>query len=162
MKEGILFPKKTFGGMPNHQWMLVITLPRYIALVTWWFKTNGCLDWEWHLWKRPSSLDYNMCHGILIMGPYKPLRNWVEFPIPYYEMESSWELIDPVAHIIQLLPNSQAKKPRKFRTIGYRIHEGFVKGISFHIFILYFRYLCSISGVYIQNMLKHLRYPLSF
>ena len=22
--------------------------------------------------------------GILIMGPYKPLRGWVEFPIPYY------------------------------------------------------------------------------
>ena len=21
--------------------------------------------------------------GILIMGPYKPLRTWVEFPIPY-------------------------------------------------------------------------------
>ena len=30
----------------------------------------------------------------LIMGPYKPLRTWVdEFPIPYY-MEMSWELID--------------------------------------------------------------------
>ena len=28
------------------------------------------------------------------MGPYKPLRNWVDFPIPYY-MEISWELIDP-------------------------------------------------------------------
>ena len=37
--------------------------------------------------------------GILIMGPYKPLRTWVdEFPIPYY-MEISWELIDPMAHI---------------------------------------------------------------
>ncbi len=22
--------------------------------------------------------------GILIMGPYKPLCDWVEFPIPYY------------------------------------------------------------------------------
>ena len=22
--------------------------------------------------------------GILTMGPYKPLRTWVEFPIPYY------------------------------------------------------------------------------
>ena len=32
------------------------------------------------------------------MGPYKPLQNWVEFPIPYY-MEMSWELIDPIAHI---------------------------------------------------------------
>ena len=32
------------------------------------------------------------------MGPYKPLRTWVEFPIPYY-MEMSWELIDPIAHI---------------------------------------------------------------
>ena len=21
---------------------------------------------------------------VLIMGPYKPLRNWVDFPIPYY------------------------------------------------------------------------------
>ena len=28
------------------------------------------------------------------MGPYKPLRTWVDFPIPYY-MEMSWELIDP-------------------------------------------------------------------
>ena len=41
--------------------------------------------------------------GILIMGPYKPLRTWVvEFPIPYY-MEMSWELIDPTrshAHIL--------------------------------------------------------------
>ena len=32
------------------------------------------------------------------MGPYKPLRTWVEFPIPYY-MEISWELIDPIAHM---------------------------------------------------------------
>ena len=32
------------------------------------------------------------------MGPYKPLRTWVEFPIPYY-MEMSWELIDPIAHV---------------------------------------------------------------
>ena len=32
--------------------------------------------------------------GILIMGPYKPLRNWVDEFIPYY-MEISWELIDP-------------------------------------------------------------------
>ena len=33
--------------------------------------------------------------GILIMGPYKPLRDWVdELTIPYY-MEMSWELIDP-------------------------------------------------------------------
>ncbi len=38
--------------------------------------------------------------GILIMGPYKPLRTWVDdFPIPYY-MEISWELIDPIAHPI--------------------------------------------------------------
>ena len=29
--------------------------------------------------KNPTFND-----GILIMGPYKPLRNWVEFPIPYY------------------------------------------------------------------------------
>ena len=32
------------------------------------------------------------------MGIYKPLRTWVEFPIPYY-MEMSWELIDPIAHL---------------------------------------------------------------
>ena len=33
------------------------------------------------------------------MGPYKPLRNWVEFPIPYY-MEIKWELsLDPIAHM---------------------------------------------------------------
>ena len=33
--------------------------------------------------------------GILIMGPYKPLRTWVDdFPSP---MEMSWELIDPIS-----------------------------------------------------------------
>ena len=32
------------------------------------------------------------------MGPYKPLRTWVEFPIPYC-MELSWELIDPIAQM---------------------------------------------------------------
>ena len=32
------------------------------------------------------------------MGPYKPLRNWVDEFIPYY-MEISWELIDPIAHL---------------------------------------------------------------
>ena len=32
------------------------------------------------------------------MGPYKPLRTWVDEFIPYY-MEMSWELIDPIAHI---------------------------------------------------------------
>ena len=37
-------------------------------------------------------------NGILIMGPYKPLRNWVDEFIPYY-MEMSWELIDPIAHM---------------------------------------------------------------
>ena len=31
------------------------------------------------------------------MGPYKPLRNWVDEFIPYY-MEMSWELIDPSTH----------------------------------------------------------------
>ena len=31
--------------------------------------------------------------GILIMGPYKPLRNWVDDFIPYY-MEISWEWVD--------------------------------------------------------------------
>ena len=36
--------------------------------------------------------------GILIMGPYKPLRNWVDEFIPYY-MEMSWEWIDPMAHM---------------------------------------------------------------
>ena len=30
------------------------------------------------------------------MGPYKPLRNWVDEFIP---MEMSWELIDPIAHM---------------------------------------------------------------
>ena len=34
--------------------------------------------------------------GILIMGPYKPLRNGVDEFIP---MEISWELIDPGTHI---------------------------------------------------------------
>ena len=39
--------------------------------------------------------------GILIMGPYKPPRTWVDEFIPYYmEMSwESWELIDPIAHI---------------------------------------------------------------
>ena len=32
------------------------------------------------------------------MGPYKPLRTWVDEFIPYY-METSWELIDPIAHV---------------------------------------------------------------
>ena len=32
------------------------------------------------------------------MGPYKPLRTWVDEFIPYY-MEISWELIDPIAHL---------------------------------------------------------------
>ncbi len=33
------------------------------------------------------------------MGPYKPLRTWVDdHPIPYY-MEMSWELIDPGTHV---------------------------------------------------------------
>ena len=32
------------------------------------------------------------------MGPYKPLRTWVDEFIPYY-MEISWELIDPIAHM---------------------------------------------------------------
>ena len=32
------------------------------------------------------------------MGPYKPLRNWVDFPIPYY-MEIAWEFrLDPATH----------------------------------------------------------------
>ena len=34
--------------------------------------------------------------GILIMGPYKPLRTWVEFPIPYYMeimgVDRPWQL----------------------------------------------------------------------
>ena len=38
--------------------------------------------------------------GILIMGPYKPLRNWVDEFIPYY-MEMSWELIDPIAQMFK-------------------------------------------------------------
>ncbi len=32
------------------------------------------------------------------MGPYKPLRTWVDEFIPYY-MEMSWELIDPIAQV---------------------------------------------------------------
>ncbi len=39
--------------------------------------------------KNPTFND-----GILIMGPYKPLRTWVDEFIPYY-MEMSWDLIDP-------------------------------------------------------------------
>ena len=36
---------------------------------------------------------------ILIMGPYKPLRTWVDEFIPYY-MEISWEFrLDPIAHM---------------------------------------------------------------
>ena len=41
--------------------------------------------------------------GILIMGPYKPLRTWVDEFIPYY-MEISWELsLDPIAHVTRSL-----------------------------------------------------------
>ena len=32
------------------------------------------------------------------MGPYKPLRNKVEFPIP--TIGKQWELIDPIAHMV--------------------------------------------------------------
>ena len=38
--------------------------------------------------------------GILIMGPYKPLRNWVEFPIRYY-MENNGSL-DPGTYKVSL------------------------------------------------------------
>ena len=42
------------------------------------------------------------------MGPYKPLRTWVEFPIPYY-MEMSWELsLDPIAQVE--LPSKETNK----------------------------------------------------
>ena len=34
------------------------------------------------------------------MGPYKPLRTWVDEFIPYH-MEMSWELIDPIAQIFR-------------------------------------------------------------
>ena len=49
--------------------------------------------------------------GILIMGPYKPLRTWVDEFIPYY-MEMSWELIDPIAHM------SHEKNPLTFHYTG--------------------------------------------
>ena len=50
---------------------------------------QGCRVF-WGMGKIPPLMT-----GILIYnGPYKPLRTWVEFPIPYY-MEMSWELIDP-------------------------------------------------------------------
>ncbi len=46
--------------------------------------------------------------GTLIMGPYKPLRNWVDEFIPYYE------LIDPIAHIITgYVISSPPKKPNR-------------------------------------------------
>ncbi len=54
------------------------------------------------------------------MGPYKPLRTWVEFPIPYY-MGKQWELIDPIAHVkkkaVRLPPtfNTMACTPPKQR-----------------------------------------------
>ena len=53
--------------------------------------------------------------GILIMGPYKPLRTWVEFPIPYY-MEMSWELIDQngTYHIFWELKGPSVDLPAPF------------------------------------------------
>ena len=36
--------------------------------------------------------------GILIMGPYKPLRTWVDEFIPYY-MEMSWSFFSTRSHI---------------------------------------------------------------
>ena len=35
------------------------------------------------------------------MGPYKPLRNKVEFPI--LTIGRQWELIDPIAHMCQMV-----------------------------------------------------------
>ena len=59
--------------------------------------------------------------GILIMGPYKPLRTWVDEFIHYY-MEISWELIDPSTHIFVVgfedhqefqVPKMEVLKPYK-------------------------------------------------
>ena len=36
--------------------------------------------------------------GILIMGPYKPLLNWVEFPIPYYMQIMGVETLAHMEH----------------------------------------------------------------
>ena len=41
--------------------------------------------------------------GILIMGIFSPLRTWVDEFIPYF-MEMSWELIDPIAHMLVYEP----------------------------------------------------------
>ena len=54
-----------------------------------WSRLSLCRGWDGH----PTLND-----GILILGPYKPLRNWVDEFIPYY-MEIPWELIDPIAHM---------------------------------------------------------------
>ena len=63
--------------------------------------------------------------GILIMGPYKPLRTWVDEFIPYY-MEMSWELIDPIAHLVKRLVFPIKTKqipgiPTTIKTMGGKI-----------------------------------------
>ena len=49
------------------------------------------------------------------MGPYKPLRNWVDEFIPYY-MEMSWEWIDPIAH----MKNNEKYHPKVLEVKGGR------------------------------------------
>ena len=42
--------------------------------------------------------------GILIMGPYKPLRTWVDEFIPYcmeiIGVDRPWHISDPVMHLL--------------------------------------------------------------
>ena len=77
--------------------------------------------------------------GILIMGIYKPLRTWVEFPIPYY-IEMSWELIDPIAHM--------SKWCRGFRWMCGSLF--LVNSLLWFLLVQ----LCHISGDVVSSFLK--------
>ena len=58
--------------------------------------------------------------GIRIMGPYKPLRTWVDEFIPYY-MEISWEFrLDPIRTY------QYQKKIQRFVVLGQP--EGEIRG----------------------------------
>ena len=55
------------------------------------------------------------------MGPYKPLRTWVDEFIPYY-MESSWELIDPGTGDESANPNQTRNSQRMAKTALHLSH----------------------------------------
>ena len=58
------------------------------------------------------------------MGPYKPLRTWVDEFIPYY-MEMSWELsLDPIAHM-DVSKNNGTPKSSHFNRVFHYFHHPF-------------------------------------